>query len=355
MVLESLRTLESVKEATVEASKPNKYERLKSTVQHWVSAWPNQSSQTDILRASGIYHVCPREFVLNYWSPQPNRSFDFKAQFMMSVGTHLHSYLQDRVLGPMGILFGKWKHTGTSGIVKDGFHPDMMGDMNRAASGYPCEWTYVEPTVWSDKYRISGHVDGIVCTNRLNFVQKNAKLFKTDPEQACKRLHDLEVGELALLEIKTTGSYVLKNTKSADDIADYYKTQASVYQKLTDIPRTLFWFIERDTVQSKTFLYKYEPARWKDATMKAQIIWEAIRDRTLPESRMSCRMPNDPRAKKCVHAEQCWTRISGAKTFSEVEPFDEYVERCILEQPDREFLDLRDVTFDDSSRHSTST
>jgi hypothetical protein len=345
MVLESLKTLELARESVAEADKSGKYKKLKNTVQKWMTAWPNQNSQTDLLRASGMHFVCPREFVLNYWSPQANRSFDFKAQFMMTVGTHLHTYLQDRVLGPMGILFGKWK---SADEVVNGFHPDMIGDMRRAAQGVRAEWTYVEPTVWNEKYRISGHVDGVVCTNRLSFVEKQANLFKTDPEEACKRLHDLEMGEMALLEIKTTGSYVMKSIKSADDIADYYKTQASIYQKLMDIPRTLFWFIERDTVQSKTFLYHYEPARWKDATMKAKIIWEAIRDRTLPESRMACTVPTDTRAKKCVHADQCWKRISGAKpTWVSAElPFEDWVEKCISEQPDRKFLDLEGTSFD---------
>jgi len=347
MVLESLKLNALAKESKEEASDPKKYAKLKNAVQGWISAWPNQHSQTDVLRASGLHWVCPREFVLNYWNPKPNRSFDFKAQFMMSTGTHLHSYLQDRVLGPMGVLFGMWEHTGTSGIVKDGFHPDMLGDMERAARGTPVEWRYVEPTVWDERHRISGHVDGILCTNRLRFVERNAKLFKTDPTEACKRLQDLEMGETALLEVKTTGSFVMKNLKNPEDIADYYKTQAAIYQKLTNIPRTLFWFIERDTVQSKTFMYKHEPLLWKDATMKARIIWEAIRDRTLPESRMACKVPTDKRAKACVHADDCWIRVEGMKKpLVPPMPFDDWVEQCISEQPDREWLDLTGLDFD---------
>lgn len=346
MVVSSLKLMDAKRDSESEASEPTKYASLKKVVQTWMTNWPNQDSQTDVLRASGMYFVCPREFVLNYWSPQANRSFDYKAQLMMSTGTHLHSYLQNYVLGPMGILFGKWKHTGTSGIIKDGFHPDMLADMERAAKGLPLQWEYVEPTVWDEKHRISGHVDGVVCTNRLSFINKHARLFKTDPEEACKRLHDLVLGELALLEIKTTGSYVFKSIKSSDDIADYYKTQADIYQHLMDIPRTLFWYIERDSMQSKTLLYKHEVGRWNDAKRKAQIIWEAIRDRKLPDSMMACRMPTDPRAKKCVHKDECWTRmISEKPKVIKPEPFSNWIDKCIADQPDRKFLDLTDVEF----------
>ena len=81
--------------------------------------------------------------------------------------------------------------------------------------------------------------------------------------------------------------------------------------------------------------------------MKAEIIWEAIRDRTLPESRMACRVPTDTRAKSCVHADQCWKRLSGTTEFVGMEsiPFEDWVEKCISEQPDRKFLDLDGVTF----------
>jgi hypothetical protein len=342
MVIESLKLLSDDKAAGVEAVKPDKYSNLKKTVQTWMNGWPNQESQTDLLRASGLFSVCPREFILNYWNPQPNREFDYKAQFMMSTGTHLHSYLQNQVLGPMGVLFGQWKHTGTSGIVKEGFHPDPFRDLERAVKGWPLEWHYVEPKVWDETHRISGHVDGVICTNRLNFVNRNAHLFKSDPEGTCKRLHDLEMGELTLLEIKTTGSYIYKALKTSSDIASYYKMQAVIYQKLMKIPRTLFWFIERDTMQSKTMLYKYEHGWWKDATRKARIIWEAIRDRTLPDSMMACKMPTDPRSKKCVHSEACWSRLAGAGGS-----FEKWIEERIEAQPGRTFLDLEGASFEE--------
>lgn len=322
---------------TEETALPGKFTHLPKAIQQWMNAWPNQETGTDILRASGVHGLCPREFVLNYWQPKANKSFDWSSLIKMSTGTHLHHVLQNHILGPMGVLHGTWRETDT-GAEFEGFHPDPLKSVDEIMSGKPLTWMYVEPTVWDEHHRISGHKDGHVDLDRVKYIWDNAPLFKKDPKLLCKRLHDMPMGELFILEIKTTSKFAFDGLSESRDIADYYKMQACIYQKLSAIEKTLFWFMERDSMASKTFIYDYEEGWWRDAKRKAKIIWESIRDEVLPESMMACRTPADKRAKGCTHCEACFGKLS----------FKNYVERgkTMAAASGRKLLDLSGVTFE---------
>src|SRR5690606_23101852 len=106
---------------------------------------------------------CPREFVLNYWQPKPNKKFDWASQLKMSTGTHLHYFLQNSVLGPMGVLHGTWRKLAGTVDEEDqqqGFHPDPEKAVRDLVDQKPQEWEFVEQSCWDEKYRISGHTDG---------------------------------------------------------------------------------------------------------------------------------------------------------------------------------------------------
>ena len=317
---------------------PVKYKNLLGAVKSWMDAWPPQSTYTDVLRASSIYFVCPREFVLNYWQPTANRDFSHKSYLFMSTGTHLHKYLQDCILGPMGILWGDWLRDGKKAAT--GFHPSPEKALSNIVSQRGMEYEYDEIKCFDSDYRISGHVDGQISLRRIEFLHTHRLELKADPIAAMKLLRDLphKDTDIVNLEIKTCGSYVFQNLMDSNSIPEYYKMQAEVYQNATGVRRTLFWYICRDTMESKLILYEYTGKWWKDATKKATIIWKAIRDETLPVSGMACHTPKDKRAKECTFRKQC---------FGEMD-FTEYV-RIGKERAKREgrtLLDLRSFKSD---------
>jgi hypothetical protein len=262
----------------------------------WADVQPGRLPEVDILRASGMSFCCPREFVLNYFNPQISSGFDFKSQMMMGIGTFGHSFLQNEVFGPMGVLKGKWKSYVTPTLVHtmdDCFRPEGSG------------WEYIEPQVWDRHWRVRGHIDGIISTERMKWYQDNAHLIKKRPEMV-KEVFNMPEGPLALLEGKTMGSRVYDRTNVWQDIAPYYLMQATIYQKLSGINLTTFYLVSRDTIDSKTINYVGEEKYWNEAKRAARLAWEGIRDLELPEAGMKCILPKDKRAKECSHSTACF-------------------------------------------------
>ena len=91
-------------------------------------------------------------------------------------------------------------------------------------------------------------------------------------------------------------------------------------------------------MDSKLLPYWFERHVWDQARNKARVIWEAIRDRTLPEVFRACNVPGDTRASKCVFKELCFFRWSGTQ-------FSDWCDARIADQPDRKWLDLSNVVF----------
>jgi hypothetical protein len=323
---------------------PLEHVNLLKSMKVFMDAWPNQPTGTNTIRASGAHDLCPREFVLNYWQPKDGKDFDWKSQFYMSTGTAAHEYVQNYVIGPMGVLYGNWvNHSGDlagHGIKVEGFHPDPELAIFEIQHQRPLTWRYKEYSVFQPHWRISGHLDGKVCQNRIAWIFANAKLYKKDPFKAYKEMVDAKLElDLILFELKTAGTFVFDKVTVPEDIADYYKMQASIYQALSGTWKTLFWYMKREDFMSKAFIYEYDKNWYSEAKKKAKIIWESIRDRTLPDSMMKCKLPTDARAKKCVHSEICW---ANARRLN----WDAYVDEGIkrAEREGRKLLDLSSWT-----------
>lgn len=289
-------------------------------VQAWLDSFPPQSTATDILRASRLHDVCPREFILNYWQPKRSHILGWRGMMFVELGSHLHQFMQDSVLGPMGVLWGKWRYC-HEGILTDpvheGFHPDPELACHELLNQLPMSWRYFEPNVWHEGWRISGHLDGIISSDRFLFLTENIAAVRKDPKDWIRRMWEIPMGAKALLEIKTSGGFVWdKLEKGVKGIADYYRMQATIYQKLSGIHSTMFWYVNRDRMDSRVIPYRMEDAFWNDAKRKATIIWTAIRDQTLPESLMACKTPKDRRAKTCVFADECWARRFDIKAYA---------------------------------------
>jgi len=325
---------------------PEVLDGFAKSVRTYMNAAPNQHTGTDFLRASHMSGLCPREWVLNYWNPKPNRSFDGLSLLKMRMGTDYHFFMQNYVLGPMGVLYGKWMKRitdkelvgdGTGMHIHEGFHPDpelAIDEMNRQLEP---TWVYVEETLWSEKYRIKGHCDGTVSKDRLEAFAGMSKLVKESLITACKRLHEVPAGTMALCELKSGSTYGFEKLTDDKSIPEYYKIQANIYMWLKGVDRSLFLFTERDQFKMKGIVYPFEPRWINDVKRKAKAVWESIRDERLPETAMACLSPADKRAKSCVHGLQCWN--------SKLD-FKAWIKQCKEKQPDRKWLDLSGVTFD---------
>jgi hypothetical protein len=281
------------------------YPAIAKAMRGWLNSAPPQVGVSDILRASGMFFLCPREYVLHYWDPKPTKKFNASAQMRMQVGTDLHTYFQNNVLGPMGILWGEWFNTEEE-CWHEGFHPDPEESIWAMQKQVGSPWVFCEETVWDPKSRILGHLDGRVSKNKMEFLAKNLKLMKSGLPEALKECEKVPDDELVLCEIKSTGTFAFNGLTDVSKIPDYNKMQASIYQKLSGTSETIFLYVERDNLKLRGFSYEGESGWVKDAERKAHKIWESIRDETLPESMMPCSSPSDKRAKGCAYKKECW-------------------------------------------------
>jgi len=321
---------------------PTKFANLAGAMKSYVNAWPRQELLTNYLRASQLYYVCPREFVLNYFEPKPVRNFDAKSQFMMGCGSYLHDLIQNMILGPMGVLKGRWvcqdQLKGKSPRIIEGYHPDPEKAIYEHAKQVPLTWRYQEYALYDSHYRISGHIDGVVSLDKIQWLADNYKLMRTDPHKAYKELQTISPGVEAKLEIKTCGSYIYEKITTANTVSDAYKMQSNIYQAISKIHKAVFWYVNRDTMDSKILPYWHEKHWWESAKNKARVIWEAIRDYKLPEVFRACNLPTDSRAKQCVFRDQCFQRQTSSQ-------FSSWCHDQIAKNPLREWLDLSEKVF----------
>lgn len=318
---------------TTPSTAKNPYEKavedFPKAIKTYVRKLEGQGREVDFIRMSGAHALCPRQFVLNYWQPVIEEQVNFENCLFMDMGTMLHSYLQEGMLGPCGVLIGHWQNKETGDIV-EGAYPGEFKSL-RDFRDSPNKWAYVEPTVWHEGWRFSGHCDGICDEDRLQ-VFVDMALRNADPKNIAKKICAMPVSKnKILLEIKTCNSRIMENLVTPADILDPYKTQATMYQKLTDIKSTMFWYFNRDSFATKALIYKSEIARYSAVERKAEIIWTSIRDKELPTSLMPCASPKDTRAQRCNVAEACWKMNI---------PFKNFIERAMENQPDRQWLDL---------------
>jgi len=199
-------------------------------------------------------------------------------------------------------------------------------------------WQFVEGTVWDEQHRISGHYDGTVDLSRVRWAIDNSDVLKANGAHI-EQMGKAGPEELAILEIKTVGRFVFEQVTSAQTIPPYYQMQACAYMQMNQIWKTLFWYIERDSGASKCFVLNYEDSWWSLAKTKARIIWEAIRDETLPEAAMACSKKTDARAKKCSHCKSCFETPGAFKTYVQIG-------KQLGAKSGRVFLDLSGVKFD---------
>jgi len=265
---------------------------------------------------------------MNYWCPTPSQQFNSTAETKMACGTWWHWYMQNKVLGPLGVLRGHWVNLESDVYnLENAWHPDPSHAILEAQHTTP-RWQFYEEAMTDLSLRISGHHDGVVSIDRMNWLFDNLNLVRKDLPTALKEVQGVPEGVLALLELKTQSVAGAEKWQTAADTPDYYKMQACIYQRMSGHDTTMFLIADRDEFKPRMIRYEYEDKWWSEATSKATDIWTAIRDRVLPEG--ICSSKDFWRAKKCTFKKRCWSD----------ETFEDWVQQQIDAQPDRKWLDL---------------
>lgn len=303
----------------------NKFQTLPDICKGLVSSQQEsyESYEKEWIRASQAFNICPRQFVINYWKPaEKKESVDFESRLRMDIGTYLHSYYQNKILGPAQILYGFWKN---GEEIHQGYQPDP-------------HWEYVEATVKDEVLRLSGHVDGIICGNRIEFLYSKLKNIDFS-DKTWRSIFDTfdSPEDRALFELKTCNNWVMDALVGPSSIAGYYRLQATIYQKLSGYNKTVFVYLNRDTLKKRVLVYTGEQSLWDDLVKKAEVIWDCIKNRKLPTADLPCKTIKDKRAKQCGASGDCFNVMFNHGPDKQ-KRFEAWVEKQIALQPNRKFL-----------------
>lgn len=110
-------------------------------------------------RISSLPGLCPRELALRYLFPKSAEDDAWEPRSLLRVdtGSALHSWWQDRYLGPAGILVGDWE---CSGCKKQWKRCVIPNGGKCTVCTKPLQ--YVEMTVSDPETGITGHTDGLL-------------------------------------------------------------------------------------------------------------------------------------------------------------------------------------------------
>ena len=241
----------------------------------------------DYLRASGIPMLCAREEVLCSKN-QITRPNDIDAGLNLTFlnGTALHWAVQNKLLGPMGVLYGTWQCEDCAKLYgvrpKDATDLQWALPMPKVCSAKGCksiEFKYVEPAFVDHDLRLTGHTDG----------------FLTIPG----------LPGMGILEIKSVGPRYAREVKVAPQIG--HLVQAHIYMMFSGLRwAKIFYWLKAEAGMS--MLQEHHVDRDEEIITRVQdlirSIWSGIETGELPER--ICANATCPRAKACPVTEKCF-------------------------------------------------
>lgn len=263
------------------------------------------------LRVSKLYDICPRFEVFRgiLLKGKGRQPYEDKSKLnsvlMMEIGTHLHSFFQNDLLGNSGLLKGNWVCKACGDLIeKDCYYFGEIYDCEKCfQSG---RLVYSEYFVYNEDRHVGGHLDGIVCLNRLKKKLENPSISEKD-------LDDTEE-DTAILEIKSTGedsfNEIVKDP--VNKLPIYYRWQASEYQRqalekgLIKKPVTLFLYIDRKYLTMASFSYCKESNIIDEIDKKLALIVEGIEKGIPPNEGKKCLVATCERAKDCYFKKNCF-------------------------------------------------
>lgn len=280
---------------------------LEKLVMATIAAKSEEPGDDGFFRVSQAYYICPRASV--YWAllPHPENAkicFAPGLRLRMDVGTLLHAYMQNEVLGPAGVLVGYWRRLYKVGgrvkeFLHDGFFPKTED------RDWLTPWQYQEMKLENADTGYRGHPDGIVCVSRL--MNPNVTIPAGITTAALIRGETFGL-DWAHFEFKTTDDSKLRDIKANDwrqgEIA--YRMQASLYQKLLGCKSSLVLYMDRKYFGLHAFWYEGEVQLVADAEKKVADIRSGITTGKVPERCPECLSAMSTRAKTCPYAPACF-------------------------------------------------
>lgn len=241
------------------------------------------------LRASAIPGLCAREEVICANDDVMRRdSVDPGLNLTFLHGTALHWAVQNKLLGPLGSLYGTWR------CDKCGH---LHGDSATAASPADFSWavpmpkkcavpdcgghelTYVEPAFVDHDLRLTGHTDGLLVLPGLP--------------------------GMGILEVKSIGERGFREVQNVPQIG--HMVQAHIYMMFTGFrwAKILYWHKGGNGLPS---LKEHHVERDEETIRRIQdvvrSVWAGIALKSLPQR--ICANSVCPRAKLCSVAEKCF-------------------------------------------------
>jgi hypothetical protein len=252
-------------------------------------------------RYETILRVMPKNTI-----PLRNISADLHKRF--DIGTAVHSWWQNKYLGPMGVLYGIWKCSKCHNLVT-GFMPQH----SCICSEDHGKWEYVELTLTVPlaEKPLRGHCDGVI--------------------------KDPITGEWYLVELKTCDPFVFSKLTEPDP---NYIDQVILYlyillrwwtkipggrKEFEDIKFGRIVYINKSTGKTKEFDIKPDHVRAATLLSRLTTVTETLLQHKngvnvpLPEKHGHCTSMLEPRAKNCNLAMACFQSdtIKDIKLFYE--------------------------------------
>ena len=184
-------------------------------------------------------------------------------------GHSIHSMYQDKVLGPAGVLYGKWE---LRGEVCEGFQPSE-------------DWKYVEPRIWWTEKRMSGYCDGFLFLD----------------------------GKWCVLEIKSTNDQNFRWIKRSGEAKYSHVQQAQLYleaphdlEKKPDFAGAVILYINKATGEELDFFVPKNREIIAPLLDKIDEAIDSLEGDVIPERHSDCKTRNSKRAKDCNSCHICF-------------------------------------------------
>jgi hypothetical protein len=276
---------------------------------------------------------CERAIVLyKLLRSKKNSSVSPQTRKIWDVGSALHHWYQNYYLGPMGILWGKWRCSRCHGVVW-GFMPTQRHNCEPSRETWICKKLCNRNSIGKhDEDFVQSRGGCIHCSLWGRWEYKEVPVRYFDPDTMYLPIVGHSDGLIYLggiwyiIEIKTRRDPMFQFTTKAD-VA--HEAQGKVYGYLirnghvrglpegVKCPRPLKlmnMYVAKNISEEKEFVCDLDDNEGEDLLSKPKMIESAIVERSLPVRRESCDNLLAPTVKKCGIGTLCY----GKKTISRV-------------------------------------
>ena len=88
--------------------------------------------------------------------------------------------------------------------------------------------------------------------------------------------------ELVILEIKETSDFNYSRVKTVNDIPMKFQWAQAAYQNILKIPKSMFLYVNRDSMALRTIFFEPPPEMWPQIQDKCAEIKRHIQNETIP-------------------------------------------------------------------------